>query len=60
MELSTEQQILELSHEFFDEARAVIANRSPIERQMALRHVDFILDSYNDLTRQDDDGKSAE
>jgi hypothetical protein len=48
--LTPDQQIVEIREEFYDEAARFKANRSPIERQMALNHIHGLLDAYNIIT----------
>jgi hypothetical protein len=47
MELTPTQQIAEIKAEFYDEAEAFKRNRSPIERQQALNHINGLLDAYH-------------
>ena len=48
--LTVNEQLREISFEFYDEAEAFKIARSPIERQIALNHINALLDAYNVIT----------
>lgn len=56
-ELSPAEQIREIRAEFYDEAESFKNNRSKVERQIALNHINALLDAYHviqlDLVPQD-------
>lgn len=60
--LTSHEQITEIRAEFYDEAVRVKANRSALERQMALNHINGLLDAYSviKLELEPADGRGTE
>lgn len=54
-ELTPAQQYYEIRAEFFDEAEAFRVARSGIERQIALNHIDALLDAYSQIRQEEID-----
>jgi hypothetical protein len=54
-ELTPPQQLYEIRAEFFDEAEAFRVARSGIERQIALNHIDALLDAYTQIRQEEID-----
>lgn len=51
-ELTPAQQMYEIRAEFFSEAEAFSVARSGIERQIALNHIDALLDAYTQVRQE--------
>lgn len=54
-ELTPAQQYYEIRSEFMDESEAFRVARSGIERQIALNHINALLDAYSEIRQEEID-----
>lgn len=59
-ELTPDEQATEIRAEFYDEAERFKANRSAPERQIALNHINALLDAYSVIKLELLNGRGTE